>query len=183
MVLLSTLPNFHHSFCGQKWCTPLLFWKNFILTLFYKKRHDNQVGAILNEPINLLQCTQNKSIVRTTRWWQKSLAPQYTWKSMLDVRLIPPLSHSTHKDVRLIPPLGHSTHKDVWLHYGGAAALVILTVPDISNIFWTIGLTVVHQRVIYQYHGHQIVMMLQNQTAVCGELCRDEAVHRYCNNN
>jgi len=96
---------------------------------------------------------------------------------------MPLLSHSTHKDVWLIPPLGHSTHKDVLLHYDGAAAFVILTVPDISNIFWAAGLAVVHQHLICQYHGHQIVMMLQNQTALCGELCRDEAVHCYCNNN
>jgi len=89
------------------------------LPLYYEKRHDNQVGAILNEPINLIQCTQNKSIVRTTWWWQKSLAPLHTWKSMLYVWLT--------------LPLGRSTHTDVWLHYDGAAAHVILKVPDISH--------------------------------------------------
>jgi hypothetical protein len=36
-------------------------------------------------------------------------------------------------DVWLIPPFGHSSHKDVQLHYDGAGAHVILTVPDISN--------------------------------------------------
>jgi len=30
--LLSTFPKFLHSFCGQKWCIRLFFWKKFIST-------------------------------------------------------------------------------------------------------------------------------------------------------